>query len=63
MPIKTSFDTLFRQRRTIPDTMPQARLSQFHKITKEQHSQFENLRYISLLFYVPIVLILFYFLI
>jgi hypothetical protein len=43
--------------------MPQARLSQFHKIAEEQRSQFENLRYISLLFYVPIVLILFYFLI
>lgn len=63
MPIKTSFDTLFRQHRSIPDVMPQARLSQFHKIAEEQRSQFENLRYISLLFYVPIVLILFYFLI
>lgn len=61
MPIRTSLDTLFRQRRTLPDTMSQARLNQLHKITEEQRNQFENLRYISLLFYVPIVLVLFYF--
>lgn len=61
MPIRTSLDILFRQRRTLPDTMSQARLNQLYKITEEQRNQFENLRYISLLFYVPIVLVLFYF--
>lgn len=60
VPIKASFNTLFRQHRMLPD-MPQTRLNHFHRVTEQQRSQFENLRYISLLFYVPIILILFYF--
>lgn len=59
MSIKASFDTLFRQHK-VP-AKPQTHLPQFHKITKEQRSQLENLQYISLLFYVPIILMLFYF--
>lgn len=40
---------------------PEVRIWQLHKIAEEQRCQFENLRYISLLFYLPIVLMLLHF--
>ncbi|HEX7026362.1 MAG TPA: hypothetical protein VF268_03915 [Gammaproteobacteria bacterium] len=54
---KSPFAALLRQRHN----NSQIHLSQLHKIAQEQRCQIENLRSVSLLFYLPIILMLFYF--
>jgi hypothetical protein len=57
LPSRNSLRPALQQRHKTPEI----HLSQLHKIVEEQRCRFENLDSTSLLFYLPIILILFYF--